>query len=400
MALDILSVGTAVPEHVLTADDAVELVQRVCCTDEKQKRLARTLYRQTKIAERRSVLPHTEAYRWLPGGDRSTQPPEGEPTLDSTGSADAATATLAETSIVAGTSAGPSTGERLAWYEQYAPGLALAAARDALAKASLPADAITHLVTVSCTGFHAPGVDLAIINELGLKPTTQRTHVGFMGCHGAINGLRTANALASEPGAVVLMVAVELCSLHYCFGWDTNRILGNALFADGAGAILGVASETPSNQAVEFANDKQWRIAATGSYVMPETEDLMTWRIGDNGFEMTLSARLPEVVEQYVGDWLPAWLNEQGTSVDAIESWAIHPGGPKIVEAAGKALGLAHEQTQISRDILAAHGNMSSATVLFLLKRLQEEKAKGPCLMLAFGPGLVAEVTLLMPIVD
>ena len=133
---------------------------------------------------------------------------------------------------------GPSTSQRMAMYAEWAPRLAIRAATEALADSGLSPKSITHLVTVSCTGFASPGFDFALLRELGLRPTTERIHVGFMGCHGAINGLRTALALAAEPANTVLLVAVELCSLHYYTGPDIDTAIANAIFADGAAAIV------------------------------------------------------------------------------------------------------------------------------------------------------------------
>src|SRR5262249_30830043 len=136
--------------------------------------------------------------------------------------------------------AGPSTAERMQLYAAEAPPLAVEAAGKALAESGVEPASFTHLVTVSCTGLVAPGVDFALIRGLGLQPTVERTHVGFMGCHGAMNGLRAANAFATaDPAARVLVCAVELCSLHYHFGNDPDKALANAIFADGAAAVVG-----------------------------------------------------------------------------------------------------------------------------------------------------------------
>src|SRR5262249_34184924 len=137
---------------------------------------------------------------------------------------------------------GPTTAERLRVYAEEAGPLALRAARSALTKAGVDAGQVSHLVTVSCTGFFAPGVDADLIAGLKLSPSVQRTNVGYMGCHGALNGLRVARAYAeADPDAVVLTCAVELCSLHYHYGWDAGRIVANAIFADGAAAVVGRA---------------------------------------------------------------------------------------------------------------------------------------------------------------
>jgi predicted naringenin-chalcone synthase len=244
-------------------------------------------------------------------------------------------------------------------------------------------------VTVSCTGFVAPGLDAHVIGALGLPPTTRRTHVGFMGCHGALNGLRVADSFVdADPDALVVMCAVELCSLHFAYGWDPEMLVPNALFSDGAAAVVG--------RSVGSAPPGAWRVEACGTYLLPDSGEDMTWRIGDHGFRMTLSARVPEVIAAGVGDWLESWLGESGLAVKDVASWAVHPGGPRILGAVERAAGLGRDQTQTSRDVLSEFGNMSSATVLVILDRLRAASAPRPCVALAFGPGLVAEAVLLV----
>ncbi|MBC7857013.1 MAG: type III polyketide synthase, partial [Pirellulaceae bacterium] len=272
---------------------------------------------------------------------------------------------------------------------EHAPPIAMRAAQQALDQADVAPSEITHLVAVSCTGFDAPGVDTALIRGLELRATTQRIQVGFMGCHGAINGLRAAQAIAgADPSAKVLLCAAELCSLHYRFAWDPERIIANALFADGAAAVVGAATSHETRHS--------WSVAATGSCLIPDSTDAMTWRIGDHGFEMTLHAQVPELIHQHLRPWLETWLPQHGQSLDSIASWAIHPGGPRILSAIAESLNLPVEATSVSREILAGYGNMSSPTVLFIVNRLREMNAPRPCLALGFGPGMFAEAALLM----
>jgi predicted naringenin-chalcone synthase len=241
---------------------------------------------------------------------------------------------------------------------------------------------------VSCTGFQAPGVDLELISQLGLDAGVQRTHVGFMGCHGALNGLRVAQAFVeADAEAVVLLCCVELCSLHLYYGWDPEKVVANALFADGAAAL--VATARPAHPAPGLT------LLASGSTVIPHSAALMHWQIGDHGFEMGLSSRVPEAVGSQLRPWLERWLQPRGLQVADIATWAMHPGGPRILQVCGAALGLEPHQLAVSQAVLQEHGNMSSATVLFILDRLRRAAAPGPCLALAFGPGLCAEVALL-----
>ncbi len=284
---------------------------------------------------------------------------------------------------------GPTTSERMELYQRHAGTLATQAARNALENANVSTTDITHLITVSCTGFAAPGIDFDLIEQLGLPRTTQRTHVGFMGCHGAINGLRVAEAFAAaDPDATVLLCAVELCSLHQQYGWHPDRIVANALFADGAAAIVG-RHESPD------ASPK-WRLAATGSCLLEQARHLMTWQIGDHGFVMGLSPEVPAVISRRLRDWLTSWLAQFQLGIDDVGSWAIHPGGPRVVQSVVDALGLPPSAAQDSLEVLENFGNMSSPTVLFILESLQRRSAERPTVMLAFGPGLAIEAALWM----
>src|SRR5262249_30865476 len=231
---------------------------------------------------------------------------------------------------------GPSTGRRMQEYADCAPPLAVAASEKALAEAGLSPDEVTHVVSVSCTGFMAPGIDMALVAGLGLKPTVERTHLGFMGCHGAINGLKVARGcLATEPEACVLVCCVELCTLHFFMGWDPEKIVANALFADGAAAVIcqnfesagSISGGIPSDRA---ADSDWWRLAAVGTVRIPDSASAMTWEIGNFGFEMGLSRRIPELIGMHLRGYLQTWLDRHGLALADVASWAVHPGGPKI----------------------------------------------------------------------
>lgn len=366
MTFHLLGIGTALPPHPIEQSRAAELASRAFCRSDEQAEALRSLFDHAGVASRRTVLPqevlldvsqgtsHSQS-EWLPKDDPHDR--------------------------------GPMTRVRSATYAAHAPALACAAARGALDGSGCAPREITHLITVSCTGFFAPGIDVKLIEELSLPPTVERTHVGFMGCHGALNALRVAQAFASaSPAARILICAVELCSLHYHYGWDLKKLVGNALFSDGAGAIVGGDFDT--------AAAGPWRVAATGSCLIPGSQRDMTWTIGDHGFEMTLSSRVPRVIARHLGGWLEAWLAGQGLSLDEVGSWAVHPGGPRILEAVEESLGLDSQATTVSREVLAECGNMSSPTVLFILDRLIRRGAPLPCVALGFGPGLVAEAVL------
>lgn len=269
------------------------------------------------------------------------------------------------------------------------PALAVSAARESLRDADVLPERVTHLITVSCSGFNAPGFDIALFKQLGLAPEVARTHVGFMGCHGLLNGLRVARAfLAADPRACVLVCAVEMCSLHHQYGWNADRIVANALFADGAAALVAISGQSSSNSL--------YHVVASGSRLLDDCEDAMTWRIADHGFEMTLSPRVPELISRTIRPFLESWLAGQGTDLAAVGSWAVHPGGPRILAAFGEATGLDRALLEPSYQVLAEYGNMSSPTVLFILERLRLSGAPRPCVALAFGPGLAVEAALLV----
>ena len=364
MSFSLLGLGTALPQHTMSQAEATELATQVCCQNEEQARLLKVLYRRAGVTNRHTCVPHRIALDW--GGHDSNS---------------------ALQPVQSVTALGPSTLQRMQLYREHAIPLACEASERALLDSPLSATEITHLITVSCTGFVAPGVDVELIARLGLPATTLRTHVGFMGCHGAINGLRVALAYATaDPGARVLLCAVELCSLHYRFQWDPERFIGNALFADGAAAIVG-SSVSPVND--------DWHVTTTGSCLIPDSTDAMTWCVGDHGFEMTLSPRVPDLIGEHLRPWMVTWLADQGLAIDQIGCWAVHPGGPRIVAAVEESLGLPREATAVSREVLAQCGNMSSPTVLFILDRLRARQSPRPCVAIAFGPGLVAEAALL-----
>jgi prepilin-type processing-associated H-X9-DG protein len=198
-----------------------------------------------------------------------------------------------------------------------------------------------------------------------------------------LNGLRAARAYAaSDPAAVVLLVAVELCTLHLQYGWDAGQSVANALFADGAAAVVVGAGDGPE-------------LAAHGSCLFADSRDAMTWTIGDHGFAMTLSAKVPDLIAAELQPWLSGWLAQHGLTVAEVGGWAVHPGGPRILDSVQRALGLPDGATAISRQVLAACGNMSSPTVVFILERMWRAAVPRPWVALGFGPGLTAEAALL-----
>ena len=268
MTLFLAGCGTALPAHSISQADAVAAALAVHPHSMEQQRLLPVLYRRAGVGHRHSVLL-----------ERSNGPP-----LERQSFFRLTTDTVDH---------GPTTGERMQVYDREAPPLALVAAQAALADADVSPVEITHLVTVSCSGFSAPGFDIALMRQLPLRPDTSRTHIGFMGCHGALNGLRVARAFTtSEPEACILVCALELCSLHHQFGCDPEQMVANSLFADGAAAVVCRGA----------ANDASlWQIAAHGSTLLADSADAMRWQIDDHGFAMKLSSRIPDLIRQYLG---------------------------------------------------------------------------------------------------
>lgn len=364
MSLVMLGIGTAVPEHRIAQSDAAGLAISFANAAPGRERALAAVYRQSGIRTRGSVLlePAEDdepfVQRFFPpaeaGGDR------------------------------------PSTGARMRRYAEEAGRLALQAASAALASSGLDVDEITHLVSCSCTGFANPGVDLELVRTLGLPAAVARTHVGFMGCHGAFNALRVADAfVTANPAAVALVSCVELCSLHLQYGSHGDHVVANSLFADGAAAVIGVGRGHAA------AANGGWWIIAQASEVLPDSDREMGWLIGDSGFEMTLSPRVPGLIAGQLRPAVEEMLARAGIAAGDVATWAVHPGGPRILGGVEEALGLPTDTLAVSRGVLADHGNMSSATILFILERLARAGAAGPCVALAFGPGLTVELAVL-----
>jgi predicted naringenin-chalcone synthase len=296
----------------------------------------------------------------------------------------------------------PGTKARNEIYAEEATKLYVGAARAALAKSpGIEASDVTHVVTVSCTGFYAPGPDFMIARELGLPAGVQRYHLGFMGCYAAIPALRLAAQLCeADASAVVLVVSVELCTLHLRSSNDPDTIVASSLFADGAAAGI-VTSRPPAEGERSFDLDR------FATRITPVGEGDMAWKIGDHGFEMVLSNAIPAIIDEHITGALEP-LFEHDTALaealatdgssDAVEHWAIHPGGRSILDKVESRLGLTEAQLVPARETLRDFGNMSSATVLFVLRNILESEGAGDgdrVAAMAFGPGLTVETALM-----
>ncbi|PYI66009.1 type III polyketide synthase [Arthrobacter livingstonensis] len=257
-----------------------------------------------------------------------------------------------------------------------------------------PAD-VSHVITVSCTGFFNPGPDYKIVRALGLDASVQRYHLGFMGCYAAFPALRAAKAFCdADPDAVVLVVSAELCSLHVRTSNNPDTIMGSSLFADGAAAAVVTARELPGAGPVVVLDHFE-------TVLTPVGEDSMAWNIGDEGFEMVLDSYVPRIIDEHIVDALAPLLAHEPTLAAQpyrdIRHWAIHPGGRSILDKVEAKLELTPDQLVPSRETLRNYGNMSSATVMFVLKHILDQPAaeaeESICAM-AFGPGLTVETGL------
>ncbi len=277
-----------------------------------------------------------------------------------------------------GTLQTPTTAERAKEYRRLAPPLFAEASRKALAEAALHPGEVTHVITVSCTGAFAPGPDVLLVRELGLPVGVERYHLGFVGCAAALPALRAADrCVRARPDAVVLVVCVELCSLHIRVSADPEQIVAASLFADGAAAAI-VRIPRPGERGLELAD--------FATSLIPEGESEMTWDIGDTGFEMRLTAQVPRIVGRSV--------RAAALDLADVDGWAIHPGGRSILDRVAAGLAIDEERMAPSRGVLRDHGNMSSATILFILRVLlhgRQLRDGARIGALAFGPGLTLE---------
>jgi predicted naringenin-chalcone synthase len=271
----------------------------------------------------------------------------------------------------------PSTAARMARYEPAA--LALAGQAIAALDIAHERSAITHLIVASCTGFTAPGLDFQIMRQATLRDSVERTIVGFMGCFAAVNALKLASHIVrSEPSAKVLVVNVELSSLHLQEDWRIEKLLSFLLFGDGASACL--VSADPDGLA----------LGSFRAAVIPNSDGLITWQIGDHGFVMHLSGQVPGRIRRWLPQHGAPLLRDR--TVSDIALWAVHAGGRSILDAVQQALALRPDALQFSRDVLRDFGNMSSATLIFVLQRILRDAAStGEGMAMAFGPGLTVE---------
>lgn len=355
----IVSIGTAVPEYRYEQQRIFEFMSRVYAINETEKRKLKFIYRHSGIETRYSVLPDYS----LPANEWTFFPPSEnlEPI--------------------------PSIEKRMKIFREHAGPLSLQAINDCLK--DFQNKNITHLITVSCTGMSAPGLDLELMELLNLPVNTWRTSVNFMGCYAAIHALKIADLICkNDPGANVLIVCVELCTLHFQNSYSPDNISSSILFGDGAAAVLVSGNNDAAGLSIDHFH----------SIVSLKGKQQMVWELSSSGFLLTLSGYIPELIEKNFDDFVMDALNETTLKKEDITHWCIHPGGKKILEAVHNSLQFTNGQLQPCYDILSEYGNMSSPTVLFVLKRIQQTLNKekpNNIFGAAFGPGLTVETFIL-----
>lgn len=283
----------------------------------------------------------------------------------------------------------PSTAKRMQVYREYACTLSLNAIKKSIDDAEIRQ--VTHLITVSCTGMYAPGLDIDIVRALSLSTSTERICINFMGCYAAINALKVADSICkANVSAKVLIVCTELCSIHFQKDFTENNILANALFADGSAAML---VESRPKDGINYS------LEGFHSDIVTSEEQHMAWSIGDLGFEMKLSSYVPQILQEGIHKLLASLTQKKKIDLDQVHHFAIHPGGKKILETVGKELNLKDGKLTASTKVLREYGNMSSPTVIFVLKEilagLSAQNNKEYMMGMAFGPGLTLESVLL-----
>jgi predicted naringenin-chalcone synthase len=344
MTAHIHAIGTAVPDHDIHRTFIDWAAERL---EGRERALFERMAGRSGIEHRFTVLPP------VPGGSQ----------IDPGGFYGAAM---------------PPTSARMKAYAREAPELALKAIADLSQRA--PLDGISHLVVASCTGFVAPGIDQVIARRLGLDGSVERTLVGFMGCYAAVAALRVAHHIArSDPQARILVVTVELCSLHMQDTPAIDSLLAQLQFADGAAAAI--VATAPGGIAIDRF------FAAT----LPDSAELIRWDIGDEGFVMQLAGEVPGRIAAALAtpELRGAILGNR--AADEMPHWAVHAGGRSILDAVEHGLGLGAAALAASRSVLRRHGNMSSSTLMFVLAALMAEPAAIDGVAVAFGPGLAAE---------
>jgi predicted naringenin-chalcone synthase len=360
----IISIGTALPAYKHKQQDILHFMQNIYAMDALESRKLRFLYHQSSIDTRYSVVAdysrEVNDWKFYPHSENL------EPF--------------------------PSLEQRMIWYNKCAAPLSVDAIRDCLhgLNGKVQPDAITHLITVSCTGMSAPGLDLQVMELLDLPKNTYRTSVNFMGCYAAIHALKMADVICkAEVNAKVLIVCTELCTLHFQREATMDNIASSLLFSDGSAAVL-VTGDGDKHKGL--------RLKSFYSEVIPKGKRDMSWELSSSGFLMTLSGYIPDLIEEDFNLLVSRALLHADMGKENISQWCIHPGGKRILEAIHKSLQLTNGELNESYEVLKDYGNMSSPTILFVLKKMlhrfltaAKTDGEGNIFGAAFGPGLTME---------
>lgn len=353
----ILGMGTALPKHSVAQSDIAELIASTLQDRSDLARFARRVFRscgvETRYTCESNYLDPLEECRYLASHDES---------------------------------AVPTTEERMDKYKREALPLGLTAAEKALKDADMAPDRITHLITVSCTGQYQPGLDVMLIRHLGLSPRVNRLPLIFQGCAAGLKAIQMArDVVQGAPGSRVLVVCVELCTLHFQPVNEREALFAASFFGDGASScVIGPP---------ESHHQHYLKLGSGYSVLLPDSTEDMTWEVGNTGFDLFLSPRIPKLLGAHLEEELRVLL--EGDKLP--ELWAIHPGGRGIVDSVQEVMHLSDEQTQYSREILRTAGNLSSVTIMFVLNAMRQDmKTQDQTftegVAMAFGPGLTAEL--------
>jgi predicted naringenin-chalcone synthase len=353
----IISIGTSVPAFKHEQDDILRFMQNVFAMDEAEKRKLRFLYSQSGIKTRYSVISdysrNISEWKFYPHSE-SLEP-------------------------------SPSLEQRMFWYNKFAAPLSVDAIRTCIGNKIHPGE-VTHLITVSCTGMSAPGLDLQVMELMDLPKNIFRTSVNFMGCYAAIHALRLADAIChAEIHANVLIVCTELCTLHFQREATRDNIASSLLFSDGSAAAL-ITTDDNAYRGIH--------LAGFYSEVLPKGKKDMAWELSSTGFLMTLSSYIPDLIEEDFERLVKHALEKNGVKQSDITHWCIHPGGKKILDAVYKSLHFSNGHLETGYEVLKEFGNMSSPTILFVLEKIMAGLDYGQTNHIfgaAFGPGLTME---------
>jgi len=358
----IISIGTAVPKYGTRQMNLLNFMQ-AAYKDEATSRMLSILFSHSGINTRYSVIPDFDK--------RQTEP-----------------VLFSENQCI------PTVMDRSDIFKEHAVSLAVEAIQDSFKKRniSIAEFGITHLITVTCTGIYAPGIDAAIIEQLSLPDDIFHTSFNFLGCNAAFPALKLGDMIAkTDENAKVLIVCVELCTLHFQPKNNHDNLISNTIFGDGAAAVI-ITADTGTIQ------DFQGGMSIKGFYslLLNKGKDLMSWNITPVNFEMVLDAKVPEFIGNEVDNIVLKAGRKFNITPSIIDKWAIHPGGKKILDTIKKQLHLKDTDLQYSYKVLDEYGNMSSPTILFVLNEIiqAEHKPDETIFSIGFGPGLSIETAL------